>query len=247
MYTHHRFDHEFPPGTEVRCTYAICSVPRSGSSLLSELLCLSGVAGAPTEYFDPEQCARFSEAWETDGLDAYLAALVAKKTSPNGVFGLKVHYDQMAEMLGGRDLLDLFDDLRCIYIRRSDHVSQAVSYAIAIQTNQWASTHEATARASFDRTQIDDLLRQIERDEQRWERWFVEHDISPLRIEYDALVADRVRVVGEVLQHLAIDPPGRPLEDLTPTLTRQADRRSRRWALRYRALPTSPRPARRER
>lgn len=236
MYAHHRFDHEFPPGTEVRCAYAVCSVPRSGSSLLCELLCLSGVAGAPTEYLDPEQQARFAETWRTNDLDTYLSALLTKKTSPNGVFGLKTHYDQMAATLGDRDLFDLFDGLRCISIRRADHVEQAISYAIAIQSNQWASTHDATGAVRFDRAQITELKAQIERDEQRWDAWFDEHGVEPLHIEYADLVADQIGTTVTVLRHLGID-PGDSLDGLTPTLTRQADGRSRRWALRYRARP----------
>jgi LPS sulfotransferase NodH len=241
VYTHHRFDHEFPPGTEVTCAYVVCSVPRSGSSLLCELLCLSGVAGAPTEYLDAEQRRRFCEAWGARDLDEYVAMLLDKKTSPNGVFGLKTHFDQMGATLGDRDLFDVFGDLRVVYIRRADHVEQAVSYAIAMQSNQWASTHAATGPAVFDRAQITRLLDQIERDEQRWEEWFAVHDVAPLRIEYADLVADRLGTTAEVLGHLGID-PGDDLDGLEPTLERQADRRSRRWALRYRSRP---RPRRR--
>src|SRR6266540_4982359 len=96
MYTHHKLDHEFEHGGAASVTFIVCAVPRSGSSLLCELLCMTGVAGAPTEFFDPELEARFRAAWAVESFDEYLQALVVKKTTPNGVFGFKAHYHQLA-------------------------------------------------------------------------------------------------------------------------------------------------------
>src|ERR687888_360892 len=97
MYTHHKLDHEFEAQTPTVTTYAVCALPRSGSSLLCELLFNTGLAGAPAGYFDSETRMQFSRRWETDSFDAYLGALLAKKTGPNGVFGFKAHFFQLDE------------------------------------------------------------------------------------------------------------------------------------------------------
>ena len=59
MYTHHKFGHEFDGPVETRLSYMVCAVPRSGSSLLCELLCLAELAGAPTEFFDDALMEQF--------------------------------------------------------------------------------------------------------------------------------------------------------------------------------------------
>ena len=147
MYTHHKVDHEYPDGAPTRVSYMVCSVPRSGSSLLCELLCNTEVAGAPTEFFDPELMRRFRERWGATSFDDYIAKLLSKKTSPNGVFGIKVHWRQLHDLLGSSDPAQLFPGLRYVHIRREDVLRQAVSWVRALQTNQWASTHRAHWRA----------------------------------------------------------------------------------------------------
>lgn len=54
VYAHHKLDHEFER-TQTTLSYAVCALPRSGSSLLCELLFDTGLAGAPAEYFDAQQ------------------------------------------------------------------------------------------------------------------------------------------------------------------------------------------------
>jgi LPS sulfotransferase NodH len=230
MYTHHRFDHSFPPHEGPLRPYVVCSVPRSGSSLLCELLCTSGVAGAPTEYFDREQAAEFRRRWGVDEAE-YPSALVAHKTTPNGSFGVKLHHHQMVEAFGDRGLLAVWPDLRLVSIRRDDRVAQAVSWAIAEQTGRWASTHDAPGTARYDRRHVARLLRRIRREEAAWDRWFVAVGIEPLRVTYERLVADPDGVVRAVLTHLGVDATV-PLEP--PTLERQADEESDRWAARFR-------------
>ena len=154
MYTHHKFDHEFKGDINPIVSYMVCSIPRSGSSLLCELLCATGRAGAPTEFFDATLMKEFSTAWQVESFEQYLDALLRKKTSPNGVFGVKVHYGQFIDAFGDADVTGLFPNLRFIYIRRQDHVRQAVSYARAEQTGQWAADHPSRTESPAATTSI---------------------------------------------------------------------------------------------
>jgi LPS sulfotransferase NodH len=73
--------------------YLICSIERTGSNLLAQALTRIGLAGRPIEYFNPTfqhqptMRAILGECSLTDGLNKVLSA----GTTPNGVFGAKVH------------------------------------------------------------------------------------------------------------------------------------------------------------
>jgi LPS sulfotransferase NodH len=239
MYTHHKFDHEFEGGVETRVSYMVCSTPRSGSSLLCELLFNAGLAGAPTEFFDDNQMRDFARVWGTETLDGYIRALLDKKTSPNGVFGCKVHFPQLERALGARDVTTLLPNLHCIYITRRDQVRQAVSYARAIQTNQWASDHAIlNDEPVFKRDQIGRLLEQIRDQEGKWEQFFATHSLDPLRLVYEDFVEQPEAGVAGVLRFLGVPVP-EPFRVDPPTLEKQADELSEDWVRRYRATTES--------
>ena len=160
MYSHHKFGHGWEGSPPPHVSYIVCSMPRSGSSLLCDVLAGTELAGAPTEYLDLNQMEAFQREWEVSGLEEYLAALRDRKTSPNGVFGLKAHFHQLRDVLGERDLDAEFPGLRFVYIRRRDHVRQAVSWARANQTGQWASDHPVRhpGEPRFDQAEIAALI-----------------------------------------------------------------------------------------
>jgi trehalose 2-sulfotransferase len=234
MYTHHKLDHEFEEGTETVVRYAVCAVPRSGSSLLCELLFSTGQAGAPGEYFDHALMNQFRRRWNTESFDEYLDALVARKTGANGVFGFKAHFFQLDESFRGSMLDEAFPGLRCVYITRDDRLRQAISWARALQTNKWASDHAVREPHAevFRRNQIDRLMTGIAEREQRWESFFAESGTQPLRVTYEELLAAPQQTVAAVLGHIGVTDAHRHPAG-APTLRRQADELTERWVRRY--------------
>src|SRR3954469_25286570 len=101
-------DDDLDAGVETRLSYVICSTSRSGSYLLCELLWRTGVAGAPEEFFHPQYMPRLMERWGVEELDEYVRALLAHKTTPNGVFGAKIHWAQYGAVLLERDPTAVF-------------------------------------------------------------------------------------------------------------------------------------------
>jgi LPS sulfotransferase NodH len=234
VYSHHKFGHGWEGSPPPHTSYIVCSVPRSGSSLLCDVLAATELAGAPTEYLDRNQMEGFQREWNVAGLDEYLDALRDRKTSPNGVFGLKAHFHQLRDELGGRDLDADFPGLRLVYIRRRDHVRQAVSWARAIQTGQWASDHPVRhAEPSFDGAEIARLMAQIEREEQHWERFFAARGEQPLRIDYEEMVQALAPAVREVLGLIGVAVP-HDFEPPPPSIAKQADELSEEWVRRFR-------------
>jgi trehalose 2-sulfotransferase len=241
LYSHHKFV-EYPGAGPPRVSFMVCALPRSGSSLLCELLAATGLAGVPTEFFEPNQRPEFARRWGTEGPDDYLREMLAHKTTPNGVFGLKVLYPQLVDVLGDTSPARVFPNLRYVYVTRHDHLRQAVSFARAIQTDQWASDQPAgTTEPVFDADQIDELLAWIRREEVQWEALFERERVQPLRIAYEDFVAAMDRTLRDVLRFLDVELPA-GFQAPVPALGRQADERSEEWVRRYRSRDSSSTP-----
>jgi LPS sulfotransferase NodH len=238
MYTHHKLDHEFEEETETTVRYAVCAVPRSGSSLLCELLFSTGQAGAPAEYFDHALMKQFCRRWNATSFAEYLRALLARKTGANGVFGFKAHFFQLDEAFPDDSLDEAIPELRYVYITRDDRLRQAISWARALQTHKWASDHEVRIpRAEvFRRAQIDRLIAGIAERERRWEKLFAGSGTEPLRLTYEGLLAAPEETVAAVLDHLGVA-DARSFPVGAPTLRRQADELTEHWVRRYRDEP----------
>lgn len=73
-------------------SYFICTMPRTGSELLCDLLAGTGVAGRPTEVF-PQAHLMSRHLWW--GIHRTLGANVVDHTTGNGVFGTKVFWTHM--------------------------------------------------------------------------------------------------------------------------------------------------------
>ena len=185
-----------------------------------------------------------------EGFTDALRAAIAQGTTPNGVFGAKVMFDYLPDLLGklaalpgnqglgDRVLLErAFPNLLYVWIWREDVVAQAVSWSKAIQTGVWYqqdARRTAIAPPRFDFQQVHGLARQAIADRVGWQRWFGAQRIEPFGVGYEALVADMVGATRRVLGFLGIVPP----QDLriVARTARQADALNQQWAARYREL-----------
>jgi LPS sulfotransferase NodH len=232
--------------TETRRSYLVCSLPRSGSSLLCELLGATGVAGAPAEFFHPDKMAALRERWGAATLEEYVRELLARKTSPNGVFGAKAHWGQYQPAFGEADPRTVFPDARVVFITRRDRLRQAISWVRALQTRKWADQDRPMVErpAVFDYEDITGRLMRLDREEEAWEALFERCGIAPQRVVYEDFVETRDATVRAVLEALGVEAPS-DLHLPPPVLGRQADELSEEWVERYLAeSATSPAPAR---
>jgi LPS sulfotransferase NodH len=237
-------------------SYLICSTMRSGSYLLCEALQQTGLAGRPSEYFLEHTMPILSRQWDISSYSGYLNKVIEVATTPNGVFGMKVHLHQFLPLLDtlqqlpwyrgleAKALLStVFPNLAYIWIMRRDKVRQAVSTLKALQTNIWFLTDrppmppgEPTNNTpSFDPEAIDFLLRLIEREERAWQDYFNAHAIKPLVVIYEELVQTYNATACQVLKYLHIPKPAN-LVEASPHMKRQADEISEEWVERYQKL-----------
>lgn len=233
-------------------SYLVCGTPRGGTSLLCGLLAGTGLAGRPEEYFWRDDEPDWSRRWGVAGagFTDYLRAAIAQGTTPNGVFGAKVMFGYLPDLLGklaalpgnqgrsDRVLLErAFPNLRFVWIWREDVVAQAVSWSRAIQTGVWYqgdARRTAIAPPRFDFQQIHGLARQVIADRVGWRRWFGAQRIEPFGVGYEELVADLVGTTQGVLGFLGVVLPA-DVQIVARTAS-QADALNLRWAARYREL-----------
>ncbi len=235
----------------LRC-YVVCTIPRSGSNLLTDGLRATRQAGMPKQFFLPKSEARYGAELGLDpdaDYPAYVRGIVNTKTTRNKVFGLKLmswYLDDFLTRLrdthafgrAAKDDLTMlrsaFPRLRFVHIVRRHKLRQALSTARALQTGLWKVQKGKTelGEPQFDAELIEQSLKEAERQEKIWYRFFERTGISPLQVEYEELCRDYEATVRRVLDFLKISlPPGARIG--APVTIRQADELSRIWEERF--------------
>lgn len=219
--------------------YVICSTPRTGSTLLGKLMCSSGYLGAPTEFFHRKHLTDFAKRFcliDSNGninIQAYLGELFKRRTSSNGVFGVKCHYDQFAPFVANRAWEGLFPDVKFVYIIREDILSQAISLAIASQTNAYSSQEEAECEPIYSATEITRWVEYIAELNKRWNVFFGTHGLNPYFMTYEDLISNTKSVCRRVCQHLDVDMHGHEFGIQDSQMKKQGNEVNLQWKSRF--------------
>jgi len=195
---------------------------------------------APTEQGRPEQPGEFA---------GWFDYAVHRGTTPNGVFSSKLMWNyfddfraRVRELTGMENLtfnqaLDrIFPNLRIVFVRRRDKVSQAVSLWRAIQTQKWREAEDLSTQspqATYDYRAIKFLVDELHRWDANWEDWFHATGREPVRVIYEEFVGARASTLGRVLDALGI-PPRELASNGNGPMRRQADDVSQDWVEQFR-------------
>ncbi len=208
----------------------ICSPPRTGSYLFCEAMRRLGI-GTPHEYFNPPTMRVLARRWglaypervrparwwrlgrerNLRALDAYLAALAAKRTR-NRVFAAKIQYWQYARLLDNPLGARFLEDARLVYLYREDLLDQAISLRLAEGTGKWgvdgvATTAARGARDLLDVAALDRALATIRAEEEGWRRFFADRNTPPAMLSYEAMRVDPLgaaqRMAGDLVSDTA--------------------------------------------
>lgn len=215
--------------------YVICATPRSGSTLLCDLLTATQVAGCPQSYLRHQDIGRWAKQWgiseplassAPETHQAFLKAMVSAGTAGTAVFGLRLMWPSVREaterfdaVRGGK--MDLPSRLEqevgptlFIQLSREDKVAQAVSLVRAEQTGLWhvhpdGSERQRTAPAGalvFDSGRIAQARITLLNEEAEWSRFFEQYGVAPIRLRYEDLAADPALMLARTLTALGLDP-----------------------------------------
>ena len=193
-----------------RKNYIICYAPRTGSWLLCDLLRASGVMGVPAEYFNMVQGARQMAqrlgltTTEAIPFHEYVKALIQHRTTPNGVFGVKIEVKQLNPLIRARAIPEYFPDAKYIYLSRKDRIAQGVSFEIAHQTRQWHAS-STSQDAVFDETKLMNSIGVVTGIADAWEEYFSANNIEPYRTDYESLTADPHPICMEICRLVGVE------------------------------------------
>jgi LPS sulfotransferase NodH len=218
-------------------SYIVASSYRSGSQYLCWRLWQTGLLGAPSEILNPTSELRvFMNRLKASSPADYIAKLIARRTSRNGVFGIKAHFHHFQAFQNEYpQLLEVLAPVTYVYISREDRAAQAVSMAKALQTDWWTSRMEEGPKPvlRYDREMIARCLEEIEQQDLNWRQWFEAQGITPFQVTYDKLTADATTVVRSFVEILGVQ-NDEPDDVDVPPAKKQADETNIEWIERFR-------------
>lgn len=242
-------------------SYIICSTPRTGSTLLCELLASTNVAGNPDSFFMSDVDPVWAEQWglpvRADSSDgdyetAYLKAAIKAGKGQTGIFGLRLMRKDLENLLALTNgafpglpsdkarLEAAFGEILYIHLAREDKLAQAISMVRAEQTGLWHIAPDGTElerlappkQPEYDFDRIASKVAQLEQYNAAWLTWFHGQGIKPLSIGYESLSAHPTEAVSRICRELGVPEPAPA--SLKPGVSKLADAISLEWMRQYR-------------
>jgi LPS sulfotransferase NodH len=228
--------------------------------MLCKLLGATEAAGNPGSHFHEPSI----EAWlgyydlkggsfssKQDALKAIFAAAAKVGKSESDIFGLRLQRDSFQffadqlKVLHPNEATDFerieaaFGVTLFIYLRREDHLGQAISRLRAEQTGLWhrkadgsdLERNAPTREAGYDHDTIQSYVQEAIEQNEQWARWFAEQSIMPLKISYEELSRRPQAVLTQILTSLDVDAS---LAETVPVQTAKlADETNTAWRSRF--------------
>ena len=229
-------------------TYMLATVPRTGSSYFSHLLWRTGCLGAPLEYlnFLPSGPARLAIGDPHQQTEAW-RSILRRRTSPNGVFGVKCFSLQLRELQQRNPALlrEAFSitllrgtATRVVRLKRRDRTAHSISYARATLSGVWRKEQEdrTNAHIEYSDTAIDQARDFLDRQEADWDMLLGELRIEPLTLWYEDILERSGTSVQNVADYLGVvvNPSAAvPIYEVE----KQSEEESKLWRERYAARP----------
>jgi trehalose 2-sulfotransferase len=223
-------------------SYTIWFSQRTGSTLLTQALASTGVAGNPAEWLTFQDPATMTR--ET------LQSILRDGTTSNGVFGLKVNFEQRW-IDAFRALLELPQDVsraavwsaafpnctKHIFMTRRNKVRLAVSWWRAIVSGEWHRAHgekpqEQDIADQYNYDAINHLLTECVIREAAIEDFLSESGIAAMTVVYEDFILEYEATVRNVLEFMDI--PNEGVTVAPPAYDRIADDVAEDWVQRFR-------------
>lgn len=243
-------------------SYIICATPRSGSTLLCDLMHATGVAGRPDSFFQRGFYSWWAEhlglPYPSCGLEAefqreYLTSVIDYGTNGTTIFGMRLMWESVTELSNGlavhfpslpndkARLEAAFGKSLYIHLSRENKIEQAISLYRATESGLWHRFADGTERErlksgkepTYNAIELSKFYSKLEKQDNSWVSWFAEQDVEPLCLTYEDLSLNHRVGLVRVLHALCKNK--KHADSLIPQSEKMADCKSKDWAIRLRA------------
>lgn len=178
--------------TDVR-SLVVCATPGAGEHAVAAAFAADGVV-TPRAWFDIDRVApALLDRWRVTDLDDYIAALHAHEVTPDGVFGVVLHWHELRrvhrQVAGLRQptaqrLLDIVEVIApaptFLHVQRADRAAHVAALA-ALETDRHDQPVDVRQRT---------LDARIAATETVWAQWFDAIGVQPVRATAELLTTD---------------------------------------------------------
>lgn len=248
-------------------TYIVCSNIRAGSTLLCKTLEQLENYGQPSEFFHPHIVKKLQLEDHPDRFQNYCDTILQESLVNHGVFGIKLHWYQMCDVLklarqsdcfndkSDMDILNtLFLNPKFVYIWRRDVTAQAISAVIAFQTGQWemiktiqsenpSHTDQAIATSTpkkikFQPIRIYEWEKFLQTQNQCWQDFFTHNLLPHHEVVYETLIDSFTSEINRVVSYLDVEKE-KELHDIEMPTQQQSNQVNQRFMHDYQGLSKS--------
>jgi LPS sulfotransferase NodH len=240
--------------------YILCGTPRTGGTLLCDLLASTKVAGSPDSFYRRQIISCWAEQWSLPSREAmgghefdvaYLSAAIKAGRGGTAIFGLRLMRENLDELLNILDrvfpqlpsdkarLEKAFGRILYIHLSRDNKLAQAISLVKAEQSGLWHIAPDGTEierlapprEPEYDFKRIKEEVTTLESHDAAWDAWFSQEGIVPLRVSYEQVSADPAATLLHICERLGVKAPR--ADDVRPGVAKLSDQTNREWMRRY--------------
>ncbi|MCW8109507.1 Stf0 family sulfotransferase [Alteromonas ponticola] len=223
----------YPVETDITKTLIIASTVRSGSHMLGHALHETGAFGFPLEYVNEKNLTRWKQIFNTRTVGDTLAQLQKHRTSPNGVFGIKIHYSHLHQFGGFDKLSSYFVNPSFIWLTREDIIAQAVSLSIAKQTGAWISQQNVENEdVTYDAKQIDEGLRRIIFENASWQYVLNASGSHFMHVNFTDVISNTANVIRKIADFMQVEVDISNVPD-KPVTKKQSKHINQQWIKKF--------------
>ena len=225
--------HDFPRVETPSKVLIIASTGRCGSHMLGHALHKTNRFGFPLEYANPVNLAEWKRRLRTDDLQELIAKIKQRRTSPNGVFSIKIHYPHIKQFGSFNNLVNCFPNAYYILLSRNDVLKQAVSLSIASQTGVWISGQKpVNNNPRYDFSHINKCLRETILHHSSWRYSLAASGCNYILMDFDQVRQNLLESINTIASFIDIEihPSEIPSEQVTK---KQSNHRNTYWAKKF--------------
>lgn len=226
-------EHDFPKVDTATKTLIIASTGRCGSHMLGHALHQTKSFGFPLEYANSANLAEWKRRLGIEDFQTVMNEIQRRRTSPNGVFGIKIHYPHIKQFGGFDNLIKMCPNAYFILLSRQDVLKQAVSLSIADQTGVWIAGQKPTnENPQYNYHEIDHWLKETILNNSSWRYMLAANGCNYIEMNFDQVKSNLVQSLERIADFVGVDVTSKdiPQEQVTK---KQSNDLNKEWTQRF--------------